>query len=61
MITPRYGEALQWADALHREQRRKGLRVQRRAAALRKAGCGDGTKWAQMGGGGRGCSGGRLP
>ncbi|MCB4395238.1 HD domain-containing protein [Synechococcus sp. HB1133] len=23
-ITPRYGEALQWADALHRNQRRKG-------------------------------------
>lgn len=27
MITPRYGEALQWADALHREQRRKGKQV----------------------------------
>ncbi|WP_392351118.1 HD domain-containing protein [Parasynechococcus sp.] len=23
-LTPRYGEALQWADALHRNQRRKG-------------------------------------
>ena len=26
-ITPRYGEALQWTDALHREQRRKGKAV----------------------------------
>ena len=26
-ITPRYGEALKWADALHREQRRKGKDV----------------------------------
>lgn len=27
MITALYGEALQWADALHREQRRKGKQV----------------------------------
>ena len=26
-ITPRYGEALQWADELHRQQRRKGKDV----------------------------------
>ena len=26
-ITPRYGEALQWAEELHREQRRKGKQV----------------------------------
>ncbi len=26
-ITPRYGEALQWTDELHREQRRKGKAV----------------------------------
>ena len=26
-ITPRYGEALQWADELHRPQRRKGKQV----------------------------------
>ena len=26
-ITPRYGEALQWADDLHRRQRRKGKQV----------------------------------
>ena len=26
-ITPRYGEALQWTDALHRDQRRKGKAV----------------------------------
>ena len=26
-ITPRYGEALQWADELHRQQRRKGKQV----------------------------------
>ena len=26
-ITPRYGEALKWTDALHREQRRKGKAV----------------------------------
>ena len=27
VITPRYGEALQWADELHRPQRRKGKQV----------------------------------
>ena len=26
-MTPRYGEALQWADELHRRQRRKGKEV----------------------------------
>lgn len=26
-ITPRYGDALAWADALHRDQRRKGKAV----------------------------------
>ena len=26
-ITPRYGEALQWAEELHRNQRRKGKPV----------------------------------
>ena len=26
-ITPRYGEALQWAEELHRHQRRKGKQV----------------------------------
>ena len=26
-ITPRYGEALLWAEALHRNQRRKGKAV----------------------------------
>ena len=27
LITPRYGDALAWADELHRDQRRKGKAV----------------------------------
>ena len=27
MTTPRYGEALQWAEKIHRPQRRKGKQL----------------------------------